>query len=285
MRILRVDVPLKKHKELNIYPIGDIHFNSPAFIEDLYNNWCNIVKNDKHAKCIILGDIIDEDRPSTRKERKLMFGDRPEAYYAEDKQHKYFLDHNIIPKYLSILNKDNCLGMIDGDHHRLYVDGLTSTQYICSKLGVPYLGDGQAIISLSFRDAYHGFIYNMHIRHGRGYNAKLGGTLNRNLDFQEKIRNIDCFIRGHSHNAMINSYYTYEFDDRKLRLNDKLIWILNVGSFRGGYIQNEKETNGITDYAELKEYGNSTREQVKLTIMYENKIERGRILIAKGQYV
>lgn len=263
-----------KIKEINLFPIADIHINSDMFNEKRWKEWAYSFTHAKNPLCVIAGDIIDEDRPSTRKMRREMFDDRKEAYSAEDKQHLYYLDKNVIPK-LKFLNSDNCLGCIDGDHYRQYSNGLTSTQYICSILKIPYLRDGQAIISIKALQKNNGnnkdkpYInrgsYNILVRHGKGYNSKAGGTLNGMLNFSSFYEGIDCYIKGHSHNAIIYPHQVRKFNNYSMDIILKEILEVNCGSFRDSF------SNKYTDYAEIREYPESNKRQCYINI----KINRG----------
>ncbi len=266
-----------KSKQVNLYAIGDLHIGSINFDEKRFRKYSEIIKKDNFAIVIIAGDVIDDDRPTTRLLRKNMFNDRIEAFQAEDMQHLDYLDNKVIP-LLSFLNANNCIGMLDGDHYRLYSNGLTSTQYICSRLKVPYLGDGHAIINLVLSHNNKNFSFPIYVRHGIGYNKNIGGTVNRNEEFSDKIEGIRCFIRAHSHNCVIVNKTKYFYDSAWNSLVDKDVWIINAGSFRNGY----KE--GITDYAEQKEYGNTNKIQAMLSIKVKSD-DKGSHLVVEGHYI
>lgn len=261
-------IKLQNKKEINLYPIGDLHIDSENFELDRFLMWRDKFINDKNAMCVILGDIIDDDRPSTRLLRKSMINDRKEVAALDEKHHLEHVDNKIIP-LLSFLNASNCLGMLDGDHYREYTKlGITSTQYLCAKLKVPYLGDGQAILNLSFNySSSHTLSFPIHVRHGIGYNKNQGGTNNRNQEFSEKISGINCFIRAHSHNCIITNIGKYEFDKYTNDLINKDVWLINTGSFRGGFIKQ------VTDYSEFREYPNVNKFNAKMNIkvVYHNE--------------
>ena len=50
------------------------------------------------------------------------------------------MDSFVIPKLNKIVKPARTLGILDGDHYRIYNNGLTSVQYVCAKNKVPYLG-------------------------------------------------------------------------------------------------------------------------------------------------
>ena len=60
----------------NLYTISDLHIGSENFMPELWQEWRNRVKKDKNALVAVVGDIVDDDRPSTRLARKVMYNDR-----------------------------------------------------------------------------------------------------------------------------------------------------------------------------------------------------------------
>jgi len=266
MVIKEIKLDFKKQKEINILPIGDIHFNSEMFDEHRFNEWVYVFKHTKNPFCAIVGDITDEDRPSMRLRRQEMFYDRIEAYRAEDKQHLDFMDKYVIPK-LSFLNKDNCIGLLDGDHYRLYSNGLTSTQYICSKLNLTYLRDGQAIVSVKYFSG-HGTkttprgSYNIILKHGCGFSRTNGKILNYLIDFAKQYANIDCVISGHRHQCVNGFLILRKFNPAVLTIRKKEVLIVNTGSFRNSFSYN------FTDYAEKKEYPENNGKQACINVKF-----------------
>ena len=49
----------KTLKQLNIYPLGDVHIGSKEFDLDLFNKWVETVKNDPYAAVVIVGDMMN----------------------------------------------------------------------------------------------------------------------------------------------------------------------------------------------------------------------------------
>jgi len=227
---------------MNLYCVGDIHMGSGAFLEDSFNKIIEISKKDKNAYFIFSGDITDDDRPSTRVMRRAMFNDRPEALQQEDIQHLAWMDGYVIPKIKKLIrNKERCLGILDGDHYRVYSNGMSSVQYICAKLKVPYLGTGQALIRMHFRyRAGTTRVIKLHTHYG---DIRALKALSASWD------DVDIFVRGHSHKPKIipdTKHKATNANPPTVIARDRLL--INTGSFRKGMIMN------TVDYAESKVY-------------------------------
>ena len=150
MKIHRQDIEVGWHSEITIRHKTDTHHFSEGHHSRLFKKFVNIQSKDKDSWWVDGGDLLDADRPSLRDRKKIMYSDRKEAWTQDDKQSMALIDKEIIPLYLPI--KDRCLGMIDGDHYAIYSNGMTSTEYIARKLGVPYLGERMAFIGLVFKN-------------------------------------------------------------------------------------------------------------------------------------
>lgn len=236
---------------MNLYCIGDVHIGSRSFLESAFGKITEIARKDKYAYFIFSGDVTDDDRPSTRILRKAMFNDRPEAFSQEDKQHLSWMDHYVIPKIKKLIRtSERCLGILDGDHYRIYSNGMTSVQYICAKLKVPYLGQGQALLRLriSYKGATHRVI-RIHAHHGKGSGVTEAADIRELLNISRQWDRVNIFVRGHSHKPKVipdNRYTDYETTPATIGTISRLL--VNSGSFRGGMSLH------ATDYPERRNY-------------------------------
>ena len=235
---------------MNLYCIGDLHIGSPAFLERSFDALADIVRKDKYAYFICPGDLTDDDRPTTRLLRRAMFNDRQEALEQEDIQHLTWVDNFVIPKLNKLMKPSRTLGFLDGDHYRVYANGLTSVQYICAKNKIPYLGSGQALLRLNFKYKSAGSnTIKIHIHHGKGSGVTEASDINELLKVSNQWRAVDVFIRGHSHKPKFIPFQRY-FDtkERPPEVRVKEGFLVNAGSFRQGVIM------GKVDYAEREVY-------------------------------
>jgi hypothetical protein len=245
LEIINKNIDGRIEREYHIIPFGDIHFGSLAFSETLWENFLKEINNIKNPLFILTGDITDEDRPSTRDRRAEMFKDRVEAYIQEDNEYIDRLYKRVIPR-LDFLNKNNCIGLIDGDHYRIFSDGKTSTEVIAMALGVPYLGNGQAIARLDFKFPHTSRVFNIHIRHGKGFNSTTGAKINANKRFIDNWEGIDLFVKGHSHSAWEDPVCKFSFTKDGF-LYTKKIFSINCCSFRETFIIKSKVDDEINN--------------------------------------
>jgi predicted phosphodiesterase len=235
---------------MNLYCIGDLHIGSPAFLERSFDALSDIVRKDKYAYFICPGDLTDDDRPTTRLLRRAMFNDRQEALEQEDIQHLTWMDNFVIPRLNKLMKPSRTLGFLDGDHYRVYANGLTSVQYICAKNKIPYLGSGQALLRLNFKYKTAGSAtVKIHIHHGKGSGVTEASDINELQKVSNQWRAVDVFIRGHSHKPKFIPFQRYyDTKERPPEVRVREGFLINAGSFRQGVIM------GKVDYAEREVY-------------------------------
>lgn len=227
--------------------LTDTHQDAAGFRKDVFKAFVAEQRRDKKSAWIHTGDLVDSERPSTRHMKKMMYADRGEAWCQEDKRTLDWLDKSIIPQYAPIA--DSCLGMLDGDHFFVFNNGMTSTEYICRKLKIPYLGERSSFINLIFRSAENigGIQYVIHARHGKGAAPSHGGDVNA-LVRQESNWIADLHVGGHSHKENCHAQ-RIEYVNHKGFINSRITWYMRGGSMLDGFPQ-----SGIKTYAYRKEY-------------------------------
>jgi len=89
---------------------------------------------------------------------------------------------------------------IRGNHgNRIYKDtGLDWDQQLCTKLGIPYLGNC-AFMRLVVKDVH----YDCYVHHGSGGSINMGGKVNKALKFNPLVE-ADAVFTAHSHICMRN---------------------------------------------------------------------------------
>lgn len=208
---------------------------------------------------VILGDIEDEDRPSTRAIRKSAFADRDEVIERDAQKHMAWLDKTIIPMLLPLQKtKYGIMGVLAGHHWTQLSPVLNSVQYICmeisrlSKRPVPYLGIMSAFIDLRFRTRESGSIRKVvHIQHGEGGGQTKTAALLK-LDRTSQGFIADAFIRAHDCQIVaskIDQLYPKEVKNKGSvpDLMAKTIALLNLGSATRGYDFNKGRPSYIED--------------------------------------
>lgn len=231
-----------------IRTLTDTHQDAEGFRKEVFRAFVNEQRRDKKSVWIHTGDLCDSERPSTRHMKKIMYADRGEAWTQEDKRTLDWLDRSIIPQYAPI--SDSCLGMLDGDHFFVFSNGMTSTEYICRKLKIPYLGERSSFVTLLFRpgDNPGGMQYVIHARHGKGAAPSHGGDINA-LVRQEANWIADLHLGGHSHKENCHPQRG-EYVNNKGIICSRICWYMRGGSMLDGFPHNGPKT-----YAYRKEYG------------------------------
>jgi hypothetical protein len=205
-----------------------------------------------------------------------MYFDRAEAYTLEDLKEQNYLKNNIFP-HLRFLKVGICLGLLDGDHYREFKNGLTSTFFIAQSFKVPYLGNGQALLFLVFENKKTSNILSIHVHHGKkGIAQYAGSDLMKFEHISDTWENVDILIRGHSHQVQCKPIGKHVADKRNLTFSNKEVWLMNSGSARNSFVENE------TDYAEVALYRHQPLRFPNLQFKVDNDLnitfEHGRIV-------
>lgn len=91
---------------------------------------------------------------------------------------------------------DHILGMVQGNHYMELLDGRTSTQLLCEKIGAPYLGEmGLVKVNLETNDHGRACIV-LCVHHGTSSGAANSLLAVKKL---EQVARADIYVMGHSH--------------------------------------------------------------------------------------
>lgn len=248
MKYITKVIPCRPGDKFRINHFTDVHEGAAGFDARLFEKFLKEQESNKSAFCIGTGDLIDEDRPSTRERRAAMYSDRSEAWTQEDRRSMAWLDRVVIPKYKRIASR--CLGILDGDHF-ISMGGckLTSGQYICNATGIPYLGTRMASVRLVFRCAERkqSYSYDILARHGTGSASTQGGDVTA-LVKQNAQWIADLYLGGHTHKQNIINFPRMRVNKEGTAARVSNVWMIRGGSFLLGYPE------GRETYPERKEY-------------------------------
>lgn len=212
---------------------------------------------------LMLGDIEDEDRPSTRQIRKAMSAERPEVAERDAEKHISYLESDVIP-YLMELHQGTKYGVMGGvaGHHWSFLPGgaevagkryYTSVEYMFARLeaatGKPchYLGQMCSFVDLRFQDMTQvtenrptpsacrsvGFL-----QHGEGGGATKAATINKleraaqGFDAQWYARGHDCQIAGTKTDQL---YARESRGEEPGSIGSRTKVMLNLGAATQGY--------------------------------------------------
>lgn len=232
-----------------IIPI-EIHWSrrtrSNGFCKSTWKKFLHRVEIDPNCRVVIVGDLRDADRPTTRERRMLMGLGRPEVLAEDDLQDMDEMDNHLIPDLKRI--KDKIIGMVDGDHYKIYSNGKTSTKYICDKLKIPnaYLGERMGWIRLVFgRKGGSKTSFDIFVRHGKGSSSTFGTDMN-SLVRQSVGFDAHLYLGGHTHKQWFHKVpYLYV---GKNDIKQRFVGYARAGSLLRGFLYGE------STYAESAEY-------------------------------
>ena len=249
MRVLEYRINFSKPSTFHFFPIPDLHFGSNGFSDPAYQK----LKNKMHsfdAKSVLtlgLGDYVDEERPSTRRMKRATFcdADRKESLDKMFEANMTYVDRFFLSGYKNIFNHGQCLGLLNGDHYYENSEGYTSTQYICDKLKVPYIGpDKYALIKLVFEYTGNGnsravseFV--LFAEHGQGGSKWNSNDMAKAEKETSHFFIADLYLRAHSHRKHYCENVRCSVNRAKdLGINMDLARIVNVPSCLQGFREN-----------------------------------------------
>src|SRR3990167_450651 len=235
------DIPKLPH-EYRIYFGADFQLGSRSCDRWIVKNWVKRVTSDPNSAWAILGDIEDNDRPTTRSLRKSAFSDRPEVITADEMKHLDWQKKHVLP-LLAPLTTRPCLGILAG-HHWTQIGRDTSTMHLCRMLTalknnpVPYLGQISAWVWIRFNISSmreQKIKRLLHLQHGTGGGGTLAAALNK-LEKTAQGFYADAYVRAHDCKLVSAKYdILAPKDSDKPGLIHKTIALMNVGAATRGY--------------------------------------------------
>lgn len=242
-------------KRFNLYFAADFQLGSESTDGQIIRNWVRKVAADPNAMWCLLGDIEDDDRPTTRIMRKGAFAGRKEVIASDAKKHRAWINQSVLP-ILQPLTQRPCLGVLGG-HHFYDLGDMTSTQWICHALTasgknkVPYLGQMSSWVRTIFRHREKQSAEKLfHIQHGVGGGGTLASALNR-LEKTAQGFHADVYVRAHDCKLVSGKYDILaplrHTDGKAPKLQHKTISLMNIGSATRGYEMTLNDPN----YAEM----------------------------------
>lgn len=238
-------ITLKKPGRTTLHAISDMQLESGSVDRRLVLDSIREISEDPTGGMnIILGDIEDADRPTTRSRKQQSFGDRMEVLDQEGKIYLTYLDHEVIPMLLPLAKtKHGCLGILAGHHWKRLTKDLNSVQYICNRLTalsgrkVPYLGQMSSWIWLKFRMEKNNQAVQklVHVQHGVGGGQTLASALNK-LELTSRAFEADLLVRAHDCKLVTAKFdRLYPKDSDKPAMMHRTVGLMNIGSFTRGY--------------------------------------------------
>lgn len=223
----------------NLMPFGDLQVGSPVFRRDTWDQYVEEVKATRNAITIGMGDYTDHFRPTIQGQLKIALSKDAEAGKTMDQMHRDHIDRKVLPLLRPVIKNSACLGLLGGHHDMTYQDGTNSTQYLCRELGVPYLGDGEALIRVNLKIGTPCLSFELYATHGDGNGGAVGSNIMK-LQRMLAYWDADILLRGHSCDKFIfqePQHYLTQSKPPRLRQRNRVI--ANTGSFSDGRMEGE----------------------------------------------
>lgn len=168
-------------------------------------------------------------------------------------KHMAYIDKMIIPMLLPLQKTEyGIMGIIAGHHYTQITPDLTSSEYICNRLGeltdkpVPYLGEMSAFLDLRFihpsKDHGKSIRQTVHVQHGKGGGQTKSSAI---TELERAMQGFEADVYIRAHDCQIVAYKVdklYPKEVHRLGKPDilsKTITVLNLGSATRGYEPNK----------------------------------------------
>ena len=259
----------------NLMPFGDLQAGSAVFMKDKWEEYVNDVKKSRNVITIGMGDYTDNFRPTIQGRLKVALGS-DDAGKTFDDMHRKHIKQEVYPLLKDVVKNSVCLGLLGGHHDLTYNNGTNSTQYLCDLLGVPYLGDGEAMLRVQLKINTVNLAFDLYATHGQGTGSAVGGAV---LKLQRMLAHmdVDVILRGHSCDKFVfqePQYYLSHANPPRLRSRNRLI--ANTGSFSDG------RSEGETTYVEKCNLIPKSVGYIKIPIHVRRDVENEK---NHGQYL
>lgn len=221
---------------LTIIPFSCCHVDDAGFHEALFTQCIEEIRTTPDCIAVGLGDYFTFLRTTARKHLR--------AYVADDnswleldamvrKEAQGFVERWLTPI------KTKLVGLAEGNHLYTFIDGTTSTQYMCQLLGVSYL-DKPCFMRLQVCDSQGKTlkVFRVLMHHGdwSGGAARMGTDLN-SLETKAAGFDVDIFLAAHTHRRAGIHIPTLTIPTTgELKLVERPRALIRTGCFMRGYM-------------------------------------------------
>lgn len=216
-----------------LLPFGDVHYKNPQHHSELWDEWCLWAKIKPRAMFIGMGDFLEWFSDSERKGvRSINLHESSEKMmddFAKESCDEFFEKIKFM--------RGRVLGMLEGNHFYQFQNGMTSTQYLCQRLGCKYLG-ASGFIRICFKHTKMNkdMKIDVFVHHGKGASRLVGGSLN-SVQQMAECAEADIYLMGHDHKKSIGMSSRLCLTDGRtgIHLKEKKVLYARTGSFLKGY--------------------------------------------------
>lgn len=173
-RLLYYPVKFEKFGEpIYIIPFGDVHRHTKLCHLEKWREFLEWASKKERTYFLGMGDY--DDLVSTSERKALNAADLHDSTVDTlDEIYMKFTDE--LADELSFM-KGRLIGLLEGNHYAELQSGVTTTQYLCQKLGCAYLGVS-SFIRLGLSNSGHNTRSSVDIwaHHGKGASRMVGGA-------------------------------------------------------------------------------------------------------------
>jgi hypothetical protein len=219
-----------------LLPFGDVHEGNAGCHLEMWQEWCDWAKEKPRSMFIGMGDYMewfsDSERLGIRSINLHQSSQRTMDDFAKDMCQKFYERIKFM--------KGRLIGMMEGNHHYNFENGMTSTQYLCQLLECKYLG-ASAFTRITFsynkpmKSRWTASI-DVFSHHGKGASRLVGGSLNTVQQMAE-CADANIYLMGHDHKKSVgmSSKLCLTSGSGGVRLREKKLLYARTGSFLKGY--------------------------------------------------
>ncbi|MHA2642847.1 MAG: hypothetical protein V2G41_09390 [bacterium JZ-2024 1] len=260
---------------ITLIPFACTHWDHPGCHTGLFAEFINRA-NDENVYTLGLGDYLDFARSHYRTELRRVLPDE------DSPEHLDALVADRLDRFCERIGSlaKRCLGLIEGNHSWTWMTtdekrGIhaaeTSTQYICRKLGIQYLGH-TAMVTLEL--TYRGKVVDRYVilaNHGYGGGGSTASAdLGRMERMVEPAFDADLYVTAHTHRRLC--YFMPEMvpecvGGEAVGFKEKPHLLVKAGAFLRGYIPEK------TTYADRKLLRPLDLGWVEISLSYKRKAE------------
>lgn len=228
-------------KPIVVKPFGDVHRNSPnchieKWLEDC-REWKDRILTGEQIYFLGMGDYNDLVSTSER-----VALDNPAIHdstlHTFDDFYKQKTDD--LTGEIDFM-QGRTIGLVEGNHHALLLNGTTTTQRMCETLSCAYLGISSFVrLVFTYRDG-HNLSKDLWIHHGLSGGRRVGTSINKVEDMM-KIARADVYLMAHDHKKHIAMLSNLELTTGKgaIKLRNNKILLARTGSYLKAYEPNQQ---------------------------------------------
>jgi len=237
-----IELPDTKHK-IKLWLFGDIHRDAPSCDVDRWKWFISEAKktHDDYTYYIGLGDYNDFASSKEQEHLQTKRGLHRETIVKLDGLAER--DNRLIAREMSFM-RGHILGLIEGNHTWVFMNGRTATEDLCDRLGTEYLG---WLNHFSWRVRFPNtkrtqLIYIVSC-HGQAGGKTVGNSVNQLDNLRQVFPIADVYCMGHDHQRLARPVSVllpmYRVDGSgEIVLKQKRQFLCRSGSFKRAYVEN-----------------------------------------------